>query len=243
MNSYKKRCVIVSGPVCSGKTTLALNIAHNRKNCFYVDKDDLVPTSNSAFDAVLHLFKENADIPMPYDTKTLELHDRHSAFFKDFLRDPEYDSVRDILLKGIQFNDFVIVNAPYKTELRQEASGSCPAFDELRRFFDKEECEFFVVFVHISKDELKRRLIHRKENDPSASARDTNVYNDLDGYIERQILDAPDLTRGKNVDRLFVFEADTDELRDRSYALLMNELGIENYEPYNRNIHVNRITN
>ena len=39
MKSFKKRFVIVSGPVCSGKTTLALNIAHNQGSCYYFDKD------------------------------------------------------------------------------------------------------------------------------------------------------------------------------------------------------------
>ena len=42
--------------------------------------------------------------------------------------------------------------------------------------------------------------------------------------------------------RLDIFDADSDELRDISYALLMKELGIENYKPYDRNIAVNRIT-
>ena len=41
--------------------------------------------------------------------------------------------------------------------------------------------------------------------------------------------------------KLFVFDADTDELRDASYVRLMKELGIENYEPYNRKIEVNRV--
>ena len=98
-----------------------------------------------------------------------------------------------------------------------------------------------VVFVHISKDELKRRLLNRLEKDPQAAARDKNVYTDLDAYVAAENVTPPDLTLGKNVDRLFVFDADTDELRDASYVRLMKELGIENYEPYNRKIEVNRV--
>ena len=239
MESFKKRFIIVSGPVCSGKTTLALNIAHNRGSCYYFDKDDLVPTSNATFDAVAKLVPESVEIP--YDRDTLVKHDRHSPFFKDFIRNPEYDSTRDVLIKGLQFNDFVIVNAPYTSELAKEAKGDCPAFDEFRTFFDKEQCEFVVVFVHISKEELRRRLLNRLEKDPQAAMRDQNVYNDLDGYLAGQNVEAPDMTLGKNVDRLFVFDADTDELRDASYVRLMKELGIENYEPYNRDIEVNRV--
>ena len=237
--NYKKKFIIVSGPVCSGKTTLALNIAHNQGSCYYFDKDDLVPTSNATFDAVNQLVPESVEIP--YARDTLEKRDRHSPFFKAFIRNPEYVSTRDILIKGLQFNDFVIVNAPYTSELKKEAQGDCPAFDEFRRFFDKEECEFVVVFVHISKDELKRRLLNRLAKDPQAAARDKNVYTDLDAYVAAENVDTPDLTLGKNVDKLFVFDADTDELRDASYERLMKELGIENYEPYNRSIEVNRV--
>lgn len=237
--AFKKRFVIVSGPVCSGKTTLALNIAKNRGGCYYFDKDDLVPTSNSTFDAVETLVP--ADAPLAYDHDTLQKRDRHSKFFKDFIRNPEYDSTRDILIKGLQFNDFVIVNAPYTSELKKEAAGDCPAFDEFRKFFDKEECEFIVVFVQISKDELKARLLNRLAKDPAAAARDKNVYTDLDAYVAAENVTAPDLTNGKNVDRLFVFNANTDEERDASYVKLMKELGIENYEKYDRNIEVNRV--
>jgi len=98
-----------------------------------------------------------------------------------------------------------------------------------------------VVFVHISKAELKSRLLNRLAKDPQAAARDKNVYNDLDAYVAAENVDAPDLTLGKNVDKLFVFDADTDELRDASYERLMKELGIENYAPYERGIHVNRV--
>ena len=133
------------------------------------------------------------------------------------------------------------MNAPYTSELKKEAAGDCPAFDEFRRFFDKEECEFVVVFVHISKDELKRRLLNRLAKDPQAAARDKNVYTDLDAYVAAENVTPPDLTKGKNVDKLFVFDADTDELRDASYERLMKELGIENYKPYDRHIEVNRV--
>ena len=237
--TYKKKFIIVSGPVCSGKTTLALNSAHNQGSCYYFDKDDLVQTSNATFDAVNQLVPE--DVEIPYSRDTLEKRDRHSPFFKAFIRNPEYVSTRDILIKGLQFNDFVIVNAPYTSELKKEAQGDCPAFDEFRRFFDKEDCEFIVVFVHISKPELKRRLLNRLAKDPQAAARDKNVYTDLDAYVEAENVNPPDLAKGKNVDRLFVFDADTDELRDASYERLMKELGIKNYEPYNRNFEVNRI--
>lgn len=237
--TFKKRFIIVSGPVCSGKTTLALNIAKNSGGCYYFDKDDLVPTSNACFDAVEQLVPK--DVELKYDRDTLQKRDRHSQFFKDYIRNPEYESTRDVLIKGLQFSNLVIVNAPYTSELKKEAAGNCPAFDEFHRFFVKEDCEFFVVFVHISKEELKRRLLNRLAEDPKAAERDKNVYTDLDAYIAAENVAPPALENSKNVDKLFVFEADTDELRDASYEKLMAVLGITDYEPYNRKIEVNRV--
>ena len=99
---FKKRFIIVSGPVGSGKTTLALNIAKNSGNCYYFDKDDLVPTSMATFRAVDKLVPEGVDIG--YDRSEIALCDRHSQFFKDFIRNPEYDSTRDVRIKGLQFS-------------------------------------------------------------------------------------------------------------------------------------------
>lgn len=236
---FKKRFIIVSGPVGSGKTTLALNIAKNSGNCYYFDKDDLVPTSMATFRAVDKLVPEGVDIG--YDRSEIALCDRHSQFFKDFIRNPEYDSTRDVLIKGLQFSKLVIVNAPYTSELKKEAAGSCPAFDTFHTFFEKENAEFMVIFVHVSKEELKNRLLNRRKEDPEAAKRDPNVYTDIDAYLAGENVEPPKLDGSKNVDRLFVFEASTDELRDESYAKLMKLLGIKNYAPYDRKIEVNRV--
>ena len=59
--------------------------------------------------------------------------------------------------------------------------------------------------------------------------------------LARENVDAPDLSKGTNVDRLFVFEASTDELRDASYDALMKELCNGPFAPYDRHIQVNRI--
>jgi len=237
---FKKRFIIVSGPVGSGKTTLALNIAKNSGNCYYFDKDDLVPTSCATFQAVDKLLPK--DLETGYNRSEIALCDRHSKFFKDFIRNPEYDSSRDIIIKGVQFSNLVVVNAPYTSELKKEAAGDCPAFDTFHKFFEKEDCEFMVVFVHVNKDELRRRLLTRKAEDPQAALRDPNVYTDLDAYLEQENVEPPIKGEStKNVDRFFVFDASTDELRDASYARLMNVLCIKDYAPYNRKIEVNRV--
>lgn len=268
----KKRFLIVSGPVCSGKTTLAVNIARNAGNVFYFDKDDIVTTSKATFRAAYENANEAARAEYG---KQMETFDRHGTFFKKYIRNPEYVTTRDAIIKGLQFNNFVIVNSPYTSELKKEAAGNCPAFDEMRTIFDKEECEFFVVFVHVPAPELKRRLLQRMIEDADARERDYMAYgpkllaeyqnykadtlpewvaklveatpagSELGEYINKYVANenttAPDFTLGKNVDELFVFEVETDEMRDASYAKLMKRLGIENYKPYDRKYPVNKL--
>lgn len=213
--TFKKKFIIVTGPVCSGKTTVALNIAANRPGCFYFDKDDLVPTSNAVFDV------------------GNEPRDRHSAFFKKNIRDPEYISTRDICLKGIGFNDFVIINAPYTGELKAEANGGSPALAEIHEVLEKVDAEFIVIFMKTTKEELYNRLVHRRERDPEAAKRDKSAYEDLQKYVDNYDISIPDLTHSKNIDTLFVFDTLN---RDVSYAELMNKLGITEFKPYDRDI-------
>ena len=240
--NHKKRFIIVSGPVCSGKTTLALNIAKNSGNCVYFDKDDLVRTSLATFRAVDDLLPTDADIP--YERESIHMCNRHGPFFKKYIRNAEYESTRDVIIKAIQFSDLVIVNAPYTSELKKESEGDCPAFDEFRRFFDKEDVEFMVVFVHVDKNELKKRLEDR-EKDPVAALRDAYIYKQgIDKFLEQQNVEPPlkEGVKSRNVDNFFVFDTGDDSVRDASYDRLMKVLGIKEYAPYDRKIQVNAVS-
>lgn len=211
----KKRFIIVSGPVCSGKTTLALFLANSVHNCFYYDKDDLVYTSNVVFDVA----GENRD--------------RHSAFFKKWIRDAEYVSTKETILKGIRFNDTVIVNSPYTSELKAESNGIPNGFDELKEGIGKYGAEFIVIFMKLSKEQLKERLLRRKAHDPEAAKREAFIYDDLDKYVAEYDVDVPDISKSKNIDKLFVFDTLTPEASDKCYDELMAYLGVKEYTPYN----------
>lgn len=84
INAASKLYIVITGAIASGKTTLALNLAKAIPNCFYLDKDDLGPMAEKIFE----VGKE-------------ETYDRQSQFFRDHVRDVEYDVAEIMGLRGL----------------------------------------------------------------------------------------------------------------------------------------------
>ena len=68
--------------------------------CVYLDKDSLIPLSKRIFSVARK----------PYN--------RSSEFFKREIRDYEYEAILGIAAESLKYNDTVILNAPFSSELR-----------------------------------------------------------------------------------------------------------------------------
>ena len=95
-----KKLIIVASPPACGKTRLSKRIATEFYGCVYLDKDSLIPLSKRIFTVA----------KKPYN--------RSSEFFKREIRDYEYDAILNIATEALKYNDTVILNAPFSTELR-----------------------------------------------------------------------------------------------------------------------------
>lgn len=95
-----KKLLLVTSPPACGKTRLSKRIATELYGSVYLDKDSLIPLSKRIF-AVAH---------KPYN--------RSSEFFKREIRDYEYDAILSIAVEALKYNDTVILNAPFTSELR-----------------------------------------------------------------------------------------------------------------------------
>ncbi|MBQ6119777.1 MAG: AAA family ATPase, partial [Clostridia bacterium] len=144
---YKKFCVAVVGPTGCGKTTLTENLAIalylsavKLFHAMYIDKDDFVLLSNRIF----HVAKQPVD--------------RADTFFKNEIRDYEYDLVQALALRSLLFADCCVINAPFREELHRSLSGDVS--ERLRTFkqqLNERGAALVVIFVNATRETAKKR--------------------------------------------------------------------------------------
>lgn len=197
-----KTLLLVCGGVASGKTRLSKKIAAQHGNGVYFDKDDLGELSRVIFEAA----KE------PYA--------RVGSFFNTYVRNPEYDVSDKIALSALRFNDFVLVNAPYTRELRNEEKVGDARFSKLKAELDKMDGKLVVIWIDVGRELVMSRLVNRYKTDEEAFFRDEAIFGrcpqDADEailyeyaakYVDGLNLAVPDLSKSKNVSELHVFDA------------------------------------
>ena len=99
----EKKLILVTSPPACGKTYVAKALAKNLKHVVYLDKDTLIVLSKQIFKVA----------GQPYD--------RSSAFFQQNIRDYEYDCVLALAMEALDYDDIVLINAPFTQEVRDNA--------------------------------------------------------------------------------------------------------------------------
>ena len=97
----EKKLILVTSPPACGKTYVAKALAKNLKHVVYLDKDTLIVLSKQIFKVA----------GQPYD--------RSSAFFQQNIRDYEYDCVLALAMEALDYDDIVLINAPFTQGARQ----------------------------------------------------------------------------------------------------------------------------
>lgn len=168
----KKKLILVTSPPACGKTYIAKNLAKALTNCVYLDKDDLIVLSKKIFEVANQPF------------------DRSSDFFHDWIRDAEYDAIMEIALDAIEYNDTVLLNAPFKKEIRDDKW-----MENLRKKLTERDAELFLIWVNTDIEVVRKRMIRRN------SDRDTWKIEHWDQYVATQDYSVPE-----NIPEMFVFD-------------------------------------
>ena len=95
-----KKIILVTSPPACGKTFISKELAKRLQHVVYLDKDTLITLSKQIFVVA----------GQPYN--------RSSQFFEDNIRDYEYDCVVDLALEALDYDDIVLINAPFTREIR-----------------------------------------------------------------------------------------------------------------------------
>ncbi len=172
-----KRLILVTSPPASGKTYISKQLAKALKHVVYLDKDTLIPLSHQIFKVA------NADV------------NRSSDFFEEHIRNYEYDTVLALAMEALEYDDIVLINAPFTREIRDKAF-----IDKLKAQLKEKNARLSVVWVITEVSVVKERMIKRN------SPRDTWKLENWDEYIKDvnfaipETIDNPDI-----IDDLLIF--------------------------------------
>jgi predicted kinase len=183
-----KRLILVTSPPASGKTYISKQLAKALKHVVYLDKDTLIVLSHQIFKLA------NAEV------------NRSSDFFEEHIRNYEYDAILALAMEALEYDDIVLINAPFTREIRDTAY-----VDNLKQQLAERGARLTVVWVETDVAVVKERMIQRN------SSRDTWKLANWDEYIKDvdfsvpESIDNPDI-----IDDLLLFRNSNEDEYQRS---------------------------
>ena len=140
MSLEKKLIIVVSPPAC-GKTYVSKQLAKRLCHVVYLDKDTLIPLSKQIF----------AVAGEPYD--------RSSDFFEENIRNYEYDCILALAFEALDYDDIVLINAPFSREIRD-----AEYIKNLRARLSEKGARLVSVWVETSPEIVHERMIKRNSD-------------------------------------------------------------------------------
>jgi dephospho-CoA kinase len=180
--SMKKLILVTSPPAC-GKTYVSKQIAKALDHVVYLDKDTLICLSEQIFKVA------NQEI------------NRSSRFFEDNIRNPEYEAIVALALEALDYDDIVLINAPFTREIRDKKY-----MNDLKTKLLTKDAKLVVIWVETTIEVCKQRMMQRN------SPRDKWKIEHWDEYIAGCNFEIPTTLDDPNVsDDLLIFKNSSDE--------------------------------
>ena len=191
-----KKLILVTSPPGCGKTYVSKQLAKALKHVVYLDKDTLIPLSKQIF-AAAH-----------------EEYNRSSSFFEEYIRDYQYETIVDLALEALEYDDIVLINAPFKEEIRDEKY-----IQNLKSRLKEKNASLVIIWVEATMEVCKQRMIARN------SDRDTWKLAHWDEYIAGENFDIPvALDDPSVVDDLLIFKNSSAEEFNESLKRIVDIL-------------------
>lgn len=178
-----KKLILVTSPPACGKTFVSKQLAKALKHVVYLDKDTLICLSNQIF--------KMARKPI----------NRSSKFFEKNIRDYEYEAIVALALEALDYDDIVLINAPFTREIRDNAY-----IEKLKLKLREKNAKLVIIWVDTTVEVCRKRMIERN------SERDGWKLANWDKYIAGcnfnipTNLDDPDI-----IDDLIIYKNSSEE--------------------------------
>ena len=183
-----KKFILVTSPPACGKTYVSKQLSKTLRHVVYLDKDTLNILSKQ-------IFKVAGE---PYN--------RSSEFFEKNIRDYEYEAVVAFALEALEYDDIVLINAPFTEEIRD-----MNYVNQLKEKLKEKNARLVVIWVETSIEVCKQRMITRNVD------RDTWKLANWDEYIATCNFNIPTtLDDPKVIDDLLIFKNSSDQEYEES---------------------------
>jgi predicted kinase len=191
-----KRLILVTSPPACGKTYISKKLAKALKHIVYLDKDTLIDLSKQIF------------------TVAGEEYNRSSDFFEKYIRNEEYTVIVNQALEALEYEDKVLINAPFTQEIRDvEYMG------QLKKQLEERNAKLVVIWVDTDVEVCRQRMIAR------ASDRDTWKLEHWEEYIGTRDFTVPiELKETNMVDDFLIFHNSSQEEFDTSMQEIVDYL-------------------
>lgn len=191
-----KKLILVTSPPACGKTFISKELAKALNHIVYLDKDTIIPLSNKIFEVAN---KEN---------------NRSSEFFETYVRDAEYVAIINLALEALDYEDKVLINAPFTREIHD-----IDYMKKLKEQVNEKDADLIVVWVDTDEEVCRQRMITR------GSERDTWKLEHWDEYAATREFNLPEeLTEVGVVDSLIIFHNSSEEEFDQSMKEIILDL-------------------
>ena len=178
-----KKMILVTSPPACGKTYISKQLAKELKHVVYLDKDTVIPLSNRVFKA------GGQEI------------NRSSDFFEENIRDYEYEVTVNFGLEALEYDDIVLINAPFTREVHDEKF-----LKDFSKKLADHGAKLVVIWVVTKPEICHQRMIDRN------SVRDTWKLEHWDEYVKTIDYSIPEaLKKMSNCLDLMLFYNSSDE--------------------------------
>jgi predicted kinase len=136
-----KRLILVTSPPASGKTYVSKQLAKQLRHVVYLDKDTLIVLSKQIFAVAGQEYNRSSD------------------FFEKNIRNYEYDAIVALALEALEYDNIVLINAPFSREVRDKKYMA-----DLKAKLALKNTKLTVIWVQTDVEVCRQRMISRNSD-------------------------------------------------------------------------------